>query len=302
MTVIKTKAVTSAAHMANVARYLDSDKALAKETRFINDPDRAFAEMNSSREAYGMNSPSRAGARVTYGYHQVIGFLPEDADFNGGKMTAERCMDFAREWVENRYGGNEGPGKFESYETCWVLHREHCAADGTDRYAVHLFVNRVDLDSGRRLNEGPSRKAKYERAAAMRAQDERWKLRQLEKGRRNSRLHAQQPTRKEHAMKARGSRSDKTYLRQAVRASVREITADGAPHKMSELAESLEKKGVKMTRSKSGRGLVFERVKTGLRVSGYKLGRGFSAAGIAAGLGIKAGRAMEREAEQSMER
>lgn len=292
MTVVKTKAVTSTAHMANVSRYLDSDKALTRETQFVNDPDRWASEMDATREAYGHNEPGRAGAKTTYGWHQVIGFLPEDADFNGGKMSAEKCMSFAREWVQTRY---------PDQEAVWVLHKEHCAADGTDRYACHIFVNRTNLETGRRLDEGPARRAKYERAQAMRAMDEKWGLRQIEKGRRNSRIHARQPTRKERAMEQRGVRTDKRYLREAIRASVAEVREAGGDHRMRDLERSLEKKGVKMTRGARG-GLVFERERTGFRSSGWKLGRGFSAAGIAAGVGLRAEREMEREAEQGMER
>lgn len=300
VTVIKTKSVSSASHFSHVASYFESDKALARETEFISKPDHWAAEMKATREAYGHDGAARSG-KSALGYHFVIGFLPEDADFNGGKMTAERCMEFARDWIEERYGSAGSPGKFGSYESCWVLHREHCVADGTDRYAVHIFVNRTDLDSGRRLNEGPARRAKVERARAMRAMDEKWGLRQVEKGKRNSKIHARQPTRKEQAMEARGIRSDKRYLREAIRASVKEVRSAGGDHRMRDLARSLEKKGVMMTRGARG-GLVFERKSTSRKVSGYKLGRGFSAAGIASGLGIRVGRAMEREAEQGMER
>lgn len=88
--------------------------------------------------------------------HQVIAFNPDECDINGGKMTPARCMEFAREWVEGRY---------PDQEAVWVLHRERCAADGTRRYAVHVGINRTNLETGRRLNEGRSKQTL--RAAGM---------------------------------------------------------------------------------------------------------------------------------------
>ena len=61
-------------------------------------------------------------------------------------MTPERCMDYARDYIQTRYG---------THECLIVLHREHCGSDGTDRFSAHVAVNRSDLATGLRLNEGP---------------------------------------------------------------------------------------------------------------------------------------------------
>lgn len=176
----------------------------------------------------GENSrPGREGAAVTYMYHHVIGFNPDERSCNGGSMTLEKCMQFAREWVQGRY---------PNQEAVWVLHKEHCAADSTDRYAVRVGINRTDLETGNRLHEGLGRAAKVARANAMREMDARWGLRQLEKGQRNSRVHAMQPTKAEKEMRARGAAPDKGIMRECVTRRVREI-AQEAPegNRMREL-------------------------------------------------------------------
>ena len=128
MSAIKQVAVTSAAHAGSLGKYLNDERALMRDSQHIVNEDRWFEEMDSTREAYGHNAPGRAGASVTYMYHQVIGFNPDECSCNGGKMTPERCMEFAKDWVRTRY---------PAQEAVWVLHKEHCAADGTDRFAVH---------------------------------------------------------------------------------------------------------------------------------------------------------------------
>lgn len=73
------------------------------------------------------------------------------------------------------------------------------------------------------MNEGRSKNAKIARANAMRDMDRKWQLRQVKANERNSRVHARQPTRAEKEMAKRGMRSDKQYIREAVKASVREV-------------------------------------------------------------------------------
>lgn len=68
---------------------------------------------------------------------------------------------------------------------------------------------RANLETGLRLNEGPSRYAKVERANAMRDLDRSWGLAQLVPGMRNSRVHAMQPTKAEREMEERGVLSKK---------------------------------------------------------------------------------------------
>ena len=95
-------------------------------------------------------------------------------------------------------------------------------------------------------------------------------------------------------MAARGVRSDKQHLREAIKASVKEVGGDSKGNKMRSLAASLDRKGVSMTISPSGKNLEFER-------RDYKLGRGFSAEGIAKGLGIESAKFMARSMNDGME-
>ena len=186
MTAIKQTSVCSERHLARLRDYLswDRDKALAHGTQNIIDDDRWFQEMADTRAAMGHDRPGKAGAKCTYMQHQILGFLPDECDLNGGKMTPELCMRYAREYVAERY---------PNQEVVMVLHRERCRADATDRYAVHLGINRSDLETGRRLDEGPARKAAASRVKTVRTLDERYGLRQLERGKANSRVHARQP-------------------------------------------------------------------------------------------------------------
>lgn len=193
MTAIKQTSVCSEKHLARLRDYLswDRDKALAHGTQNIIDDGRWFQEMADTRAAMGHDRPGKAGARCTYMQHQILGFLPDECDLNGGKMTPELCMRYAREYVAERY---------PNQEVVMVLHRERCRADATDRYAVHLGINRSDLETGRRLDEGPARKAAASRVKTVRTLDERYGLRQLERGKANSRVHARQPGRAERDM------------------------------------------------------------------------------------------------------
>ena len=150
-------------------------------------------------------------------YHRVIAFNPDECDLNGGKLSASDCMKYAREYAQ-KY--------LPAQECVWVLHKEHCKADGTDRYAIHMAVNRTNLETGNRFDQGRTRHAKVERANQIRDMDKEWGLRQLEKGRRNSRTHARQLTREETLMQKRGERSNKNYIRDAVRSSMREMKAE----------------------------------------------------------------------------
>lgn len=291
MTTIKQVSVNDHAHVANVSKYLDDGRILARDSQFIANEDNWAKEMSDTRKAYGCDSPSRAGVASAYMYHQIIAFNPDDCDWNGGPMTPVKCMEFVREWVRTRH---------PNQEACWVLHREHCNADGTDRYAVHLAVNRVDLETGKRFNEGRARWAKVERANAMRDLDRKWGLREVRANERNSVVHARQPTRAEKEMAARGVRSDKEYIREAIKASVQDVQAYPDGNKLRFLARSLDGKGVGMTVTKDGKDFAFERKSTGRIVRGVKLGKGFSMAGIARAVGMEAAKQVVRAMEDGM--
>ena len=226
-------------------------------------------------------------------YHQVIAWNPDEVDLNGGRMSKEDCMEFVRQWVSERY---------PDQEAVWVLHRERCAADGTERYAAHVGINRTDLSTGRRLNEGRTKEAKVARACAMRDMDRRGGLRQMRAGERNSLAHARQPTRQEREMALRGVVSDKRYVRDAVRASVAEAREGSDDNKVRAVVEALDRKGMAMRRTGDGKEFVFERKKTGLKVRGCKLGRGYSASGVLGGLGVRMCVEIIRASTDGMER
>ena len=64
MTAIKQVAVTSTAHMTNLARYLDDGRAIARGSQNLADERAWSREMDATREAYGHNEPSRASPRA----------------------------------------------------------------------------------------------------------------------------------------------------------------------------------------------------------------------------------------------
>lgn len=315
MTAIKQVAVTSAQHLKSLAGYLDRSSerhdALDIDSQNLNDPDGWAREMDRTREAYGHNDPSRAGCKTTYCYHQIIAFNPDECDVNGGKLTKAGCMGFAREWVE-RYYPNQ--------EAAWALHLEH-SKDGTDRYAVHIAINRTDLETGRRLDEGRASRQKTLHASRMREMDTSWGLSRLERGQRNSRSHARQESRGEQMAReagfarSAGFETDQDHVRRVVRESVREVAASDAKNKMRALNETLEKRGVHMRLSRDTKAkkkdVVFEYRPTYDRrdgrgerirvaaIRGHRLGRGFSIGGIQHALGV--GMAVYRMAERAMD-
>ncbi|MBQ9043459.1 MAG: relaxase/mobilization nuclease domain-containing protein [Eggerthellaceae bacterium] len=293
MTAIKQVSVNTPAHAANLARYLDDGRAIARGSQHITREESWQREMERTRAAYGHDVPSREGAANTIMYHQVLAFNPDECEMNGGKVTPALAMVFARDWVQTRY---------PNQEAVWVLHREFCAADKTSRYAVHIGINRTDLATGRRLHEGKGRQAKVERAKAVRALDERYGLAQMVAGKRNSRVHARQPTRAEREMAARGERAEKQYIREAVTVSMMEARGSVKGDAQRVFEKALEVKGVVVTASRNGDDYVYRRVKTGFRVSGHKLGRGFSMTGITKGLAKSAARNAARSVDEDRER
>lgn len=213
-------------------------------------------------------------------------------------------MDYARDYVALRY---------PDQEVVSVLHLEECRGDGSRRFACHLGVNGSDLATGLRLDEGPARRAAAARAATVRALDERYGLRQLERGRANSRAHARQPSRAEREMARRGRAGGSENARAAVARRVEEVgRMRSCPDRMAELERRLDRDGVRMRRGARG-GLQYEFRSRSLggtrRVSGARLGFArdrrtgvvvrFTARGIREGL--EAFRALERVAERQYE-
>lgn len=311
MTAIKQVSVKSRAHLGRLEGYLDWDreKVLGHDTQNLlaRDCEGAFREMDATRESYGHNRPGRAGARCTYMQHQILAFAPSECDVNGGRMTPELCMRYAREYVATRYPDSEA---------VIVLHREHCKSDGTDRYAAHIALNRSLLDgTGRRLDEGPARKAAAARVRTVRELDERYGLRQLERGR-NDQAHARQPSRAEREWQRRDSshRSENDLVRERVAVRACEVAAlRGCPNRPRELARRLGEDGITMTRSKTG-DLQYRFESESLRrsgggsvrkVNGATLGRAVSRAGRSIGLdahGMRLALGLARQAARAVGR
>lgn len=248
MTAIKQTSVCSEKHLSRLKDYLswDTDKALAHDTQNIISEERWFQEMADTRDAMGHDKPRKAGAKCTYMQHQILGFLPDECDLNGGKMTPEMCMRYARDYVAERY---------PNQEVVIVLHRERCRSDDTDRYAAHLGINRSDLETGRRLDEGPARKAAAARVKTVRTLDERYGLKQLERGKANSRVHARQPGKAERDMARRGQamRSENARVREAVARRVEEVgRIPKCPDRLGELERRLKNDGIELAESKGG--------------------------------------------------
>lgn len=248
MTAIKQTSVCSEKHLSRLKDYLswDRDKALAHDTQNIISEERWFQEMADTRNAMGHDKPGEAGAKCTYMQHQILGFLPDECDLNGGKMTPEMCMRYARDYVAERY---------PNQEVVIVLHRERCRSDDTDRYAAHLGINRSDLETGRRLDEGPARKAAAARVKTVRTLDERYGLKQLERGKANSRVHARQPGKAERDMARReqAMRSENARVREAVARRVEEVgRIPKCPDRLGELERRLKNDGIELAESKGG--------------------------------------------------
>lgn len=311
MTVIKQVSVKSARHLKRLESYLDwnREKALDHDTQNLmaDDCKGAFREMDATRESYGHNRPGKAGAKCVYMQHQILAFSPSDCDVNGGKMTPELCMRYAREYVATRYPDSEA---------VIVLHREHCKSDGTDRYAAHIGLNRSLLDgTGRRLDEGPARKAAKARVKTVRQLDERYGLRQLERGR-NDRVHARQPSKAEREWQRRDKshRSENDLVRERVAVRACEVAAlRDCPNRPRELARRLKEDGITMTRAKSG-DLQYHFKSDSLRrngggtvrkMNGATLGSAVSRAGRTIGLdirGVRLALGLTRQLVRTMER
>lgn len=248
MTVVKQTSVTSRGHLSRLKGYLDfdRDKVLAHDTQNIIDERRWFKEMDETREAMGHNRPGKAGVKCTYMQHQILAFNPDECSCNGGKMTPERCMEYARDYLRARY---------PNQEAVVVLHLERCRGDGSSRFAAHLGINRSDIQTGRRLDEGPARRAASARAKTVRELDERYGLRQLERGRANSRAHARQPGAEERDMarKGRAERSENARVRATVARRIEEVgRLPECPDRMTELSRRLARDGITLARARNG--------------------------------------------------
>lgn len=228
MTIIKQTGVQSNGHMKNLRGYINDDrKVLVRDSLNMDgctDPKRWSHHMWMTREMYGHNKSARRvrdkktgelkDAKNTVLYHQILGFNPDECDLNGGRLSPEDCMRYAKEYVGKYY---------PNQQIVMALHNEYCKADKTHRYAVHIVINRTDLSTGKRLDEGRGKSAKVKRAGRIREMDEEWDLKQVVEGERNSSVHKKQPSRIERELAARGIESYKTNLRELCRIAAGEV-------------------------------------------------------------------------------
>ena len=228
MTVVKTKGVKSAAHARNVAAYLDSSRAVAREGWNLIDPDRWADEMAKTRAAYHHD-----GGQLML--HQVLAFNADDH----GKLEADDCMAYARDWLAERY---------PNQEAVIVLHEER-GADGVPRWAVHLGIGVTDLETGHKLDEGHPRLAAIDRAKQVMRMDAERGLTVTEGRGRYSLTHAQQPTRAEQEIRARGQHPWKDELRARVSAALSSPDVRSLP----QLADALRDVGVALEYGRSRR-------------------------------------------------
>ena len=222
MTIIKQTGVQSSGHMKNLRGYINDDRKVILRDSLNMDgctnPKRWAHHMWMTREAYGHNKAARRvrdkktgelkEAKNTILFHQILGFNPDECDLNGGWLSPEECMRYAKEYVGKHY---------PNQQIVMALHNEYCKADKTHRYAVHIVINRTDLSTGKRLDEGRGKSAKVKRASRIRDLDHEWGLKQVVEGERNSSVHKKQPSRIEKELAARGIDSYKTNLRELCR-------------------------------------------------------------------------------------
>ena len=184
MTIIKQTGVQSSGHMKNLRGYINDDRKVILRDSLNMDgctnPKRWAHHMWMTREAYGHNKAARRvrdkktgelkEAKNTILFHQILGFNPDECDLNGGRLSPEECMRYAKEYVGKHY---------PNQQIVMALHNEYCKADKTHRYAVHIVINRTDLSTGKRLDEGRGKSAKVKRASRIRDLDHEWGLKQV---------------------------------------------------------------------------------------------------------------------------
>ncbi len=299
MTIIKQGGVSSRAHERNLRKYINDDrKVLLRDSQNMeecHDIKRWASYMRETREEFGHNTAARrirdketgelVEARNTTMYHQILAFLPEECDINGGKMTPERCMAYAKEYARKYY---------PNQEIVFALHNEYCRADKTHRYAVHMVINRSNLVTGRRLDEGRGQAAKVIRARRIRELDDTWELHQVEEGVRNSEIHKRQPSRAEKEIEGRGRRSYKTNLRDLCR-----IAAEQAQN-IYEYREFLDDWGVD-TQFRNGRLYVTDRDHARYSFSVTKLDADLDNTGLRAAFLANVGKSIHEAGERVRE-
>ena len=217
MTIIKQTAVSSDAHVKNLRAYINDDtKVLLRSQQNLRSPHdlknwasqmqrtQKRCKHTSARKHRDKETGELVASKNTTMYHQILAFLPEECDLNGGSLTPQKCLEYAQQYVQTYY---------PELEVVMALHNEYCAADGTNRYAMHMVINRSNPTTKKRLDEGRSKFAKQKRAKRVRAMDATWNLQQVKKDEQNSKIHKRQPSKIEKELIKRKAHSYKRMLR-----------------------------------------------------------------------------------------
>lgn len=176
ITIIKQTGVQSSGHMKNLRGYINDDRKVILRDSLNMDgctnPKRWAHHMWMTREMYGHNkSARRVRDKKDRGTErcQEYGSLPSDSRVQPRRVRPKRrrlspedCMRYAKEYVGKHY---------PNQQIVMALHNEYCKADKTHRYAVHIVINRTDLSTGKRLDEGRGKSAKVKRASRIRDLD-----------------------------------------------------------------------------------------------------------------------------------
>lgn len=176
MTIIRQVGITTHKEETALAKLInDSSDVLLIDTSRVNScgvSSRWMDEMSLTRQAFGHDVPSRNGrngkpARNTILYHQTLAFLPNECDVNGGLLTPEDCMRYAVEYADTYY---------EPYEVVIAIRDELCEHGPTRHYVAHVIINRSNLKTGNRLDEGTGKTAAMDRVHRIILLDKRWGL------------------------------------------------------------------------------------------------------------------------------
>lgn len=268
MTIIKQTAVSSDTHVKNLRAYINDDtKVLLRSQQNLKDTydlknwasqmqrTQKRCKHTSARKHRDKETGELVESKNTTMYHQILAFLPEECDMNGGTLTPQKCLDYAQQYVQTYY---------PDLEIVMALHNEYCAADGTNRYAMHMVINRTNLDTGKRLNEGRGQQAKRNRAKRIRNLDASWNLQQVKKDEQNSKIHKRQPSKIEKELIKRKAHSYKRMLRRTC------IDVASKSLDIVDFCERLEQQNIR-TEIKNNKLYVEDKNNTGIKFSLSKL-------------------------------
>lgn len=178
--------------------------------------------MERQRKAFGHDKPSFPGKKNTIMYHQIIAFNPDECDINSGVLTPEKCLAYSKQYAQKHYA---------NHQVVFALHKENCKEDKTERYAMHMAINRTDPVSGNRYDIGRSWHIKKEMARRAIKMDNEWSLMQVVEGQPNSKVHARQPGKAEKEILVRAEKQGLENI--CYKANVRSLIEIARDHAIS---------------------------------------------------------------------